>query len=118
MKYTKYILIKKKGIIMKGIATETIAKMLIVIIVVAIVVYIIYRYVVQSPLGEQECRAMMSTWCANCKLSEKEDGSSAGSGMSTKLKECVPKYGIATQQDDCNNAFKGETVCNGYIPQT
>lgn len=115
MKDAKYILMKKKGIIMKGIATETIAKMFIVIIVVAIVVYIIYRYVLQSPLGEQECRAMMSTWCANCKLTEKDGTYSGGPSMGTKLKECVTKYGLAAPQNDCNNA---KTVCKGYLPQT
>lgn len=115
MKYTKYILIKKKSIIMKGIATETIAKLLIVIIVVAIVVYIIYRYVVNSPLSELECRTMMSTWCANCKLSEKDGTYSGGSRMGDKLGQCVTKYSLADEQENCNNAA---TVCKGYLPQT
>lgn len=96
---------------MKGIATETIAKMLIVVIVVAIVVYIIYRYVLNSPLGEQECRAMMSTWCANCKF-----GSWQGSDMNEKLQECAGTYGFFISKVCNENAKSGQ--CKGFLPST
>jgi len=91
----------------KGLATETIAKLLILLFVVGIVVYIIYRYVLNSPLGEQECRARMTTWCANCEFTKWQGGGSMGE----KLENCaITVYKFATK-NTCD-----QTECAGFLP--
>jgi hypothetical protein len=100
---------------MKGIATETIGKMLLVVIVVAVVVVLLYLYVLGPALPESTCKAMMTSWCANCELTRDAQGKySGGPKMSDKLKECLEKYKFASTHENCENA---ENDCKGFVPQ-
>jgi len=95
----------------KGIAVPTILKLVIGVIVIVIIVFLIYRYVLKSPIGEQECRARMTAWCASCQLS----GWTSGPGMNQELKDCVSEHNLASQHNDCSNA---KTDCAGFLPST
>jgi len=94
----------------KGIAVPTILKLVIGVIVIVIVVFLIYRYVLKSPIGEQECRARMTAWCASCQLVDFSDGPKMGE----ELGSCVSSIGASGSTDQvCTGQ---ETNCAGFLP--
>lgn len=72
----------------KGIAINTILYLLVGIIVVGIVVYMVYTYVLGAPISENECRAMIVTWCTGCVNSQWGDGN----GATAALQKCATSY--------------------------
>ena len=100
----------------KGIAIQTILMLLVGMLVVGIIVYMVYRYFVGAPLGEQECRARITSWCSQCKIM---DFASNGVPMTQSLAECVVKYFGDAAWDNANCDGAGHYCdCNDRDPQT
>ncbi len=73
----------------KGIAIQTILMLLVGMLVVGILVYMVYRYFIGAPLGEQECRARIISWCSGCRLM---DFTASGYQLGELADNCVNKY--------------------------
>jgi len=101
----------------KGIATETIVKLLICLICLAILTFLIYKYVLNSGLDERTCAARMAAWCGQCQIAK----FTGGSGMDSKLIECIDKnlLKVSRNPNDCGGSGgTGETDCKGFLPST
>jgi len=98
----------------KGIAVPTILKLVIGVIVIVIVVFLIYRYVLKSPIGEQECRARMTAWCASCQLVDFAGGVQMGEELATCAKDHWD-IGSGNADQDCGGQ---ENNCAGFLPST
>ena len=92
------------------ITISTILKLVLGVLVVAIVVYIIFRYVLKSPIPEQECRTRLAAWCVSCRINEYQ----AAIDMGQDLKDCATEYSLIGAP--FNTCQGHETDCKGYLP--
>jgi len=103
----------------KGIAIQTILMLLVGILVVGIIVYVVYRYFVGAPLGEQECRARLTSWCSSCKVM---NYSYAGYALGQNLVDCIDNYGFWTSgtfdaTDTCEADGLSYATLSGFCAQ-
>jgi hypothetical protein len=130
---TNFIFKEEKCIVMtKGIAIQTILMLLVGILVVGIIVYMVYRYFVGAPLGEQECRSRVTSWCSSCRVMNFDAngyalGSELGNDAAAGTTGCIDEYGFGqgwASTCDCNGGAAGcartrQNVidfCAGYTP--
>jgi len=95
----------------KGIATETIIKIMLGLIVVAIILYLIYKFVLKSPIGSEECKARLVSWCTSCKIANYD----AVLDMSNELQDCLDKYKFVHVHSTCKD-LNVPDECKPYLP--
>ncbi len=104
----------------KAIAIPYIIALILGILVVALVGYWLYRVYWGAPIGEQQCRSTMISWCNSCKTANGFDMTSweVGSGYDpgTDLTNCASEhYGITL---DSTNKCGGTGIldtCKAFI---
>jgi hypothetical protein len=104
----------------KAVAIPYIIALILGIVVVALVGYWLYRTYWGAPLGEQQCRARMISWCNSCKTANgmsMDSWTEEGIKVGDDLAECSGlHYGTGwTENQNCKTASNALGTCKGFI---